>query len=217
MRARALPGSAVAGLLVVAVLTAALAAAALAALMALTALNGGSDSPSVPPGSKEHTVGWAQVAYPRGWTVLTADQRPQGWDWAAQTPDPTPAAGASPGPQIAVDGDFSRLRDVQMSAAGLLAGAQVGGLPNFAVVDQGPVDVHGAQEAVRIRFTYRTNGTEYEGVWLVARAKDTRTVAVQVTGRRPLSDQLSDQTLAGLGLTAHDENAPPAVRSKEIS
>jgi hypothetical protein len=157
---------------------------------------GGSDTPEAPRGTTAQDVGWARIAYPQGWTVLNAAQRPQGWDWAAQ-PDATEQAAA----QIAVDGDYSRMGDVGLSSAQLLAGAQVGGFPEFEVGDQGPAKIPGAVEATRINFTYVVKGVKFDGVWIVARASDDRTVAVQVTGKRPLSDTLVDQTVAGLGVT----------------
>lgn len=166
-------------------------------VLAVLGLGACDSTPEPPPGTVSTQSGWARVAYPEGWSVVPESAVPSGWDWAAQ-----PASGADASAQIAVDGDFSRHRDLEISASSLLAGAQIGGLPGFSLLGSEPVDVHGATEAKRFRFIYRPEGAEYEGVWWVAKAEDDRTIAVQLTGRKPLSDSLADQTLAGLGISA---------------
>jgi hypothetical protein len=159
----------------------------LAACSALPGSGGGSDDARA-------TVGQVDVAYPKGWTVLGDSQRPEGWDWAAQD-----VPGDTAGAQLAVDGDYSAL-DVGFSVANLMAAAQVGTLPEFAVSNQEPVKISGAGTATRVDFTYRADGADFRGVWVVARSAKpgTRTVVVQLTGRAPVDDALVSQVIDGM-------------------
>jgi hypothetical protein len=169
------------------------AVAVTAGLLLLAACSAGPGSGNE-PGSITATVGRVEVAYPKGWVVLGAGERPQGWDWAAQN-----AGGDAAQAQVAVDGDYSAL-DVDFSSANLLAAAQVGSLPGFAVQNRDPVTVSGAGTATRIDFTYRTDGGDFRGVWVVARSATTgaHTVVVQVTGKAPVDDALVSSVIDGM-------------------
>lgn len=147
--------------------------------------------------TREQAVGWASVRYPADWTVLAPGDRPQGWAWAAQDrPDGEHATA-----QLAVDGELSQYPDIELSLANLLAAAQMGALPGFELREKVPAEVDGAEQALRADFRYEAGGKDHEGVWVVARAADHRTVAVQVTGRAPLGDRLVRDTIAGLRMT----------------
>lgn len=161
----------------------------LAGFLALTGCGSGS-SAGPREGREQATVGSAVVGYPNGWTVLAATDRPQGWDWAAQ-----PAAGGDAGDattQLAVDGDYSHAPSSDLAVANLLAAAQVGALPQFAVKGRSSTEVPGAADAVQVTFGYRAGGKNYDGLWVVARSADSRVIAVQLTGISPLNSSLVD-------------------------
>ena len=131
--------------------TNAVAVSASTVLLAGCGLIGGGSGPA---GTTKATVGDLTVHYPDGWTVLQGGDKPAGWDWAAQD-----RAGQSGTAQLAVDGDHSA-QSVDISVAQLLASAQVGSYPRFALQAQRPVEVKGADKAMRI-----------EGIRLVSKTK----------------------------------------------
>jgi len=152
--------------------------------LAVALLGGCSLISSPTPGSRAE-VGQVSVRYPKGWAVLAAADRPTGWDWAAQD-----QAGTA---QVAMDGDYSAL-DVDFTVASLLAGAQVGSYPDFALAERSAVDVDGA----RVDFGYQVADVDYQAAWVVARGDGSRTVVVQVSGRKPLSSDLVTATIEGM-------------------
>jgi hypothetical protein len=170
--------------------------AGLGLLMAVSACGGGQDSAGDPPptsASHRQTVGAAVVSYPAGWTIMPAARRPQGWDWAVED-----GVGDAATVQVAVDGNYSYQPSAELSTAELLAAAQVGAYPGFAVQAKHGAKVPGAVDAVRTSFTYNVFGTKYEGVWLVARASDSRTAVVQISGKAPLDDDLVEDLVHGV-------------------
>ena len=166
----------------------------LAAALWMTGCDGGSSGAGSP--QPQATVGSAVVGYPSGWTVLGPADAPKGWDWAAQ-----PSAGADATAQLAVDGDLSHAPSSDLAVASLLAAAQVGALPHFAVQSRSRADVDGAADGVQVRFTYQAGGHPVDGLWVVARSKDSRVIAVQLTGTAPLSDALVDEVRGGIRMT----------------
>jgi hypothetical protein len=143
-------------------------------------------------GKTRTRVGQVSVQYPDDWVTSPAAERPSGWDWAAQN-----GSGGTGTVQLAVDGDYSAL-DVDFAAATLLGAAQVGSYPNFALRERASIEVSGATKAVRLDFSYRVGTVDYLATWVVARGNGTRTVVVQISGRKPLADELIAATINGM-------------------
>jgi hypothetical protein len=149
--------------------------AALVALAATPALAGcgGDDTPD---GWTRVETGWLALDVPDGWveTGRVTDQWTTGWQ-DAEGDDATLQLLASP--------TLGYYR-ADVGRGVVLAGAQVGGLPGFSVVEQTePVDTD-SLELNRTEFTYDSDGDgTYSGIlWVASDPETEQAVAVQVTG-----------------------------------
>ena len=146
--------------------------AATAVVLVLAACSGGSGAPE---GWTRVQEGWLQVDVPEGWTDAGARDDP----WTLSRHD---------GDDATIELAGAPTLGYYRAAEGrgiLLASMQVGGYPDFAVVDQSdPVDT-GALELTRTDFTYaaQDGGDRLEGVlWVGSDPGTTKAVAVQLTG-----------------------------------
>lgn len=149
-----------------------LAAAGVSVLAGLAACSGGS---ATPEGWSRVEQGWLQVDVPEGWveTGELSERWTSSWQ-DAEGDDATVQLAASP-----VLGYYRAAEGRGM----ILANAQVGGLPGFAVTSQtDPVDTD-ALEVTRTDFTYEPeDGETFGGVLWVASDRETKkAVALQLT------------------------------------
>ncbi|KQY24375.1 hypothetical protein ASD16_02175 [Cellulomonas sp. Root485] len=145
---------------------------ALALSLALAGCSGGSGAPD---GWTRVQDGWLQVDVPDDWTDAGALDDP----WTLSRHD---------GDDATVELAGAPTLGYYRAAEGrgiLLASMQVGGYPDFAVVEQSdPVD-SGDLELTRTDFTYaaQDGGDRLEGVlWVGSDPATTKAVAVQLTG-----------------------------------
>ncbi|NUU18167.1 hypothetical protein HP550_13000 [Cellulomonas humilata] len=150
-----------------------------AAVVALTlaALAGCSGGSGAPAGWTRVQDGWLQVDVPDDWSDGASLDAP----WTLSRQD---AEGDDATMQLAGAPTLGYYR-ADEGRGTLLASMQVGGYPDFAVVDQSdPVDT-GELELTRTDFTYaaQDGGDTLHGVLWVGSAPDTgKAVAVQLTG-----------------------------------
>ncbi|WP_258726156.1 hypothetical protein [Cellulomonas sp. NS3] len=165
-----------------------LAAAGATVLVGLAACSSGSGTPE---GWTRVEDGWLQVDVPEAW-VETGGLSDR---WTASWQD---AEGADATVQLAASPALGYYRAAEARGI-ILANAQVGGLPGFAVTSQSdPVDTD-ALEVTRTDFTYEPDdGGTSEGVlWVAADRETKKSVALQLTAAE-LDEDVVEQLEASI-------------------
>lgn len=129
---------------------------------------------SQPTRGQRGVTGRAQVEVPDGWTESSVDDA---FDLRYL------AGEADTDPMLSLAGDFGQFRMSRAAVSTLIAQMQIG-TPGFTIHAQEDIEVQGANNAVRVDFSWGTedDGGVFDGMWVLAVADDGDTIALAYSG-----------------------------------